>query len=79
MLGAVFNFLGELVTQSPQSESATKPDERVVEQVRAGLANCVQTDESGRQQLTVTLPNEDALKNLATTLATLLTGQDKGN
>lgn len=77
MLGAVFNFLGELVTQSPQSESQPKPDELVVEQVRAGLANCVQTDETGRQQLTVTLPNEDALKNLATTLATLLAGGNK--
>lgn len=77
MLGAVFNFLGELVTQSPQSESLAKPDARVVEQVRSGLANCVQTDESGRQQLTVTLPDEDALKNLATTLATLLAGGAK--
>ncbi len=75
MLGAVFNFLGELVSQSP--ESATKPDEQVVEQVRAGLASCVQTDETGKQQLTVTLPNEDALQNLATTLATLLVGEAK--
>lgn len=77
MLGAVFNFLGELVTQSPQSESLAKPNEQVVEQVRAGLASCVHTDESGRQQLTVSLPNEDALKNLATTLATLLATGDK--
>ncbi len=72
MLGAVFNFLGELVNRSP--ESTVKPDEQVVEQVREGLASCVETDVTGRQQLKITLPNEDALKNLATTLATLLAG-----
>ncbi len=72
MLGAVFNFLGELVNQSPAVSA--QPDAQVVKQVQEGLANCVQTDESGRQQLTVTLPNEAALKNLATTLATLLVG-----
>ena len=75
MLGAVFAFLGELVNQAP--ESSPKPNEQVVEQVRQGLANCVQTDETGQQQLTVTLPNEDALKNLATTLASLLVGGTK--
>jgi superfamily II DNA or RNA helicase len=75
MLGAVFNFLGELVSQAP--ESSPKPNEQVVEQVRQGLANCVQTDETGRQQLTVTLPNDDALQNLATTLASLLVGNSK--
>ncbi len=72
MLGAVFNFLGELVSQSP--ESTVKPDVQIVEQVREGLSNCIETDATGRQQLKVTLPNEDALKNLATTLATLLVG-----
>jgi ERCC4-related helicase len=76
MLGAVFNFLGELVSQAP--ESAPKPNAQVVEHVRQGLANCVQTDETGRQQLTVTLPDEDALKNLATTLASLLVGAESG-
>ena len=75
MLGAVFNFLGELVSQSP--ENSPKPDEQVVEQVRQGLAACVQTDELGRKQLTVKLPNDDALKNLATTLAGLLVGSAK--
>ncbi len=72
MLGAVFNFLGELVNQSPQA--GPRPDEQVVEQVRAGLANCVQSDATGRQQLTITLPNEVTLNNLATTLASLLAG-----
>lgn len=46
----------ELVTQSPQAESSAKPDGWVVEQVRTGLANCVQTNETGRQQLTLKLP-----------------------
>ncbi|MDB2686703.1 DEAD/DEAH box helicase [Mariniblastus sp.] len=75
MLGAVFNFLGELVSQTP--EATPKPNEQVVEQVRQGLSNCIQTDEEGRQKLTVTLPNDDALQNLATTLASLLAGSAK--
>lgn len=75
MLGAVFNFLGELVSQSPTSN--IKPNQQVIEQVRNGLSSCVETDETGRQQLKVALPDEEALTNLATTLATLLVGAEK--
>ena len=53
MLGAVFNFLGELVTQN----QAQPPAEPLVAQVRDRLAECVEEDPSGRQRLTVTLPD----------------------
>jgi superfamily II DNA/RNA helicase len=68
MLGAVFGFLGELVSQDrPQP-----PPEAVVSQVRSRLAECVQDDPSGRPRLTVTLPDHRALDTLAQTLARLL-------
>ena len=53
MLGAVFNFLGELVSQ----DQAQPPDDPLVAQVRNRLSECVEEDSSGRQRLTVTLPD----------------------
>ncbi len=76
MLGAVFNFLGQLVQQSP-AHAANKPNEKMIEQVTAGLTNCIEKDETGRSRLTVTLPDDQSLTNLATTLATLLVGVDE--
>ena len=69
LLGAVFGFLGELT-------SATKPDAapntEIVQTVRQGLAQCVDRDATGRTRLTLTLPDETALDNLAETMARLL-------
>ena len=75
MLGAVFNFLGELVSQN----QAQPPDEPLVAQVRNRLTECVEEDSSGRQRLTVTLPDRRALDTLAQTLARLMLagGDDK--
>jgi superfamily II DNA or RNA helicase len=75
MLGAVFNFLGELVAEDKTSE----PPAEVVTGLRDRLGECVEQDENGQQRLTVTLPNSDALDSLATTLAKLLSaGGDAG-
>ncbi len=68
MLGAVFNFLGELVSQ----DQAQPPAEPLVAQVRNRLTECVEEDSAGRQRLTVTLPDRRALDALAQTLARLL-------
>jgi hypothetical protein len=68
MLGAVFNFLGELVAK----DNAQPPAEGLVAQVRDRLGQCVAEDASGRPQLTVTLPDRSALDSLAQTLARLL-------
>ena len=77
MLGAVFSFLGELVTQN----ESQPPAEPLVAQVRDRLNECVEEDPSGRQRLTVTLPDRRALDTLAQTLARLLLagGTDKGS
>ena len=68
MLGAVFSFLGELVSQ----DGAQPPAEPIVAQVRSRLTECVEEDASGRQRLTVTLPDRRSLDALAQTLARLM-------
>jgi hypothetical protein len=68
MLGAVFGFLGELVA----ADQAPPPAEPLVAQVQSRLSECVEEDSSGRQRLTVTLPNRQALDALAQTLARLM-------
>jgi hypothetical protein len=68
MLGAVFNFLGGLVSR----DQPQPPSEAVVAQVRNRLNECVEADPSGGQRLTVTLPDRTSLDHLAQTLARLL-------
>lgn len=73
MLGAVFNFLGELINNAPETNA---PAPEVVQKLREGLSDCSTTDASGREQLTVTLPNREALDNLANTLARMLVAKE---
>jgi len=68
MLGAVFHFLGELVSQN----AAQSPAEPLVAEVSNRLSECVEEDASGRPRLTITLPDRDALNSLAKTLAQLM-------
>ena len=80
MLGAVFNFLGELVSQDQAAgDQASQPSDAVVSQMRERLSQCVEEDESGRQRLTVALPDRNALDNLAQTLARLLVAGSGGD
>jgi hypothetical protein len=76
LLGAVFNFLGELVSQNTADPSAQPPAE-MVSQVRGRLNDCIEDDASGRPRLTVTLPDRGALDSLAQTLAKLLLSNGK--
>jgi superfamily II DNA or RNA helicase len=69
LLGAVFNFLGELVVQDV---TTPPPSPDAVAMLRQRLVDCVEEDPSGQQRLSVTLPNRAAINNLATTLARLL-------
>ncbi|MCH8840535.1 MAG: DEAD/DEAH box helicase, partial [Planctomycetes bacterium] len=72
MLGAVFNFLGELVAQDDQTPA---PPTALVDNLKQRLGDCVTEDQSGRQRLSITLPDRQALDNLAETLAHLLVTQ----
>jgi len=47
---------------------------QMVSDFKARLQECLERDEQGRARLTVTLPNEAALENLARSLAALLPG-----
>jgi hypothetical protein len=68
LLGAAFKFLGELVaSQAPQPA-----EPQAASELRSRLAECVQEDESGKQRLTVTLPDKATLHSLADALAQLL-------
>jgi hypothetical protein len=69
LLGAVFNFLGELVAEH---DAAASPPPDTVANLKQRLAECVEEDRQGRQRLSITLPNRDMLDNLAGTLARLL-------
>ncbi len=46
-------------------------------ELKARLEECLERDEQGRPRLTVTLPNEAALENLARSMASLLTARDR--
>jgi superfamily II DNA/RNA helicase len=67
LLGAAFQFLGELAGQ------VEAPPPALVESLRAGLTDCIDRDADGRPRLTVTLPDANGLEGLALSLAKLLT------
>jgi SNF2 family DNA or RNA helicase len=71
LLGAAFQFLGELVAAS-SANGGTQPAPELVSGLKSRLEQCVDQDESGKPRLTITLPDKAALDNLAQTLAKLL-------
>jgi hypothetical protein len=69
LLGAAFHFLGELMAEQQQTDAS----KQMAQDLRNRLGQCVEQDESGRQRLTVTLPDKAALDNLANSLSRMLT------
>ncbi len=69
LLGAALNLVGQLI------DTGDEPDPVSVEKLRSNLTDCVERDETGRPQLRLTLPNDDALHGLAKTLAKLLVSE----
>jgi SNF2-related domain/Helicase conserved C-terminal domain len=73
LLGAAFRFLDQLVTQAPLAAGPpVGADDRVANRLLGQLSQCTETDADGRPRLTVTLPDREALNNLAQTMARLL-------
>lgn len=68
LITAALSLAGELI----DSRSSAAPDETVVNTLTERLSQCVDRDAEGRPQLTISLPNEEALRGLAATLARLL-------
>jgi len=71
LLGAAMKLVSDLI------DSGSAPDPRTVNQVRAGLDDCIERDPDGRLQVRFTLPDDNALNGLATTLAKLLVSEQK--
>jgi len=68
LISAAFTLAAELIPSSHQ-----KPvDEAIVNDLANRLSQCVSQDSQGRPQLTITLPDQSALRGLAATLAKLL-------
>lgn len=68
LITAALTLAGELIddggNNKPESETVTKLTEK--------LSQCVDRDSEGRPQLTISLPDDGAIRGLATTLARLL-------
>src|SRR6266403_1667740 len=73
LLTAAFALLGEMI---PQREP-TNGGAHMASELKATLEECLERDEQGRPRLTVTLPNEAALENLARSMASLLTARHR--
>lgn len=69
MLGAVFQFLGALVQNG---ESAPDVAAETVSAVRGRLEHCLETTKDGQSRITFTLPDTQAVDQLAKTLAQLM-------
>jgi SNF2 family DNA or RNA helicase len=68
LLSAALQLVGELVV----SKDSPRPSSEAVDQLSSSLSECVQRDAAGRPQLTISLPDDNALRGLAETLALLL-------
>jgi hypothetical protein len=68
LLTAAFTFLGEMIPQREPTDGTA----RMAREFKARLDECLERDDRGRPRLTVTLPDETALANLARSLAALL-------
>lgn len=67
LLSAALSLAGGLV-----GNTATEPDKEKVDALTRKLSESIERDEQGRPQLKISLPSDEALRDLATTLARLL-------
>lgn len=68
LIGAALQMIGELVSTPERSA----PDPVVVGKIHTGLSDCLERDADGRPQLRISLPDDNALQQLAQSLAKLL-------
>jgi superfamily II DNA/RNA helicase len=71
LVGALFQFLGAL---APEAQAA-EPPAGMLDAMRKSLSECVDLDGSGRPRLTLTLPDQATVDQLAQTLTRLLLRQ----
>jgi SNF2 family DNA or RNA helicase len=73
LVSAAFHLVGNLV-----DDGRSAPEQRSVDRLTEQLGQSMELDEQGRPQLKITLPDQDALRGLATTLAKLLGPGEEG-
>ncbi len=70
LLGAAFAFIGEMLPKKEETEETRQTSERL----KNRLSECLEKDQDGRLKMTITLPDESILNNLAKSLAQILGG-----
>jgi superfamily II DNA/RNA helicase len=70
LLSAAFTFMGEMFAQKAESPEASD----LAQTLKGKLAQCLEQGPDGALRMTVTLPDESALDNLARSLAQIIQG-----
>jgi hypothetical protein len=65
LVGAAFAFIGEMFQDQESSEGM----DALIEFFKAKLGDCMEKTEDGRLNMTITLPDETFLENMAKSLA----------
>lgn len=65
LLGAAFSFIGEIFSGREESEQTVQ----MAEVFKKQLSNCLEKGDDGKLKMTITIPDEAALDNLAKSLA----------
>jgi superfamily II DNA/RNA helicase len=68
LLGAAFAFIGEMFPKKEETEQTLQ----MAEDLKSRLSECLEKDENGRLKMTITLPDESVLNNLAKSLTQIL-------
>ncbi len=69
LFGAALSLAGQILNVGGE---ATAPSSEAVDRMTERLSSLIETDDQGRPQLRISLPDQDALRSIATTLASLL-------
>ncbi|MEW6375151.1 MAG: helicase-related protein, partial [Thermodesulfobacteriota bacterium] len=68
LLGAAFAFISEMFPKKEETEETF----RIAETFKNQLSDCLEKDEKGQLRMTITLPDESVLNNMAKSLAQIL-------
>ena len=70
LVGAAFSFMGEMFAQHEETEQTR----RTAQALKEKLSECLEKDAEGKIRLTISLPDESVLDNLAKSLAQIMAG-----
>jgi hypothetical protein len=68
LLGAAFAFIGEMLPKKEETQETLQ----MAESLKTRLSECLEKDEKGQLKMTITLPDESIVNNLARSLAQIL-------